>query len=247
MQIVDRLRADIASGALPPGARLPSRPEMMKQFGVSDGTAARVARTLISEGLAIAKDGSGTYVRERPELTRLVRTWYSQLQAGSPFMNSMLAQGRTGSWDYNSRTVQAPPEIRARLGLAAPGDDQPDVMCTDYLFKADGIPVMLSTSWEPLSMTRGTAIVVPEEGPHGGRGVVERLLAIGVRIDGFVETVGGRAGTAEECARLRQSPGAMMLTIARSYPAGDRVVEVADIVLPADTFQLVYSGPVGES
>lgn len=246
MQIVDRFRADIASGALPPGSRLPSRPEMMRQFGVSDGTAARVARTLIAEGLAVAKDGSGTYVREQPELQRLVRTWYSQLKAGSPFANSMLEQGRTGSWDYDSRTVVAPPAIRERLGLGEPEDDRPDVLQTNYVFKANGKPVMLSTSWEPLSLTRGTAIVMPEEGPHGGRGVVERMLAIGVRVDGFVEIVGGRAGTTEECAQLQMPPGSMMLTIQRQYPADERIIEIADIVLPADLFQLVYSGPVGD-
>ncbi|MEV4377320.1 UTRA domain-containing protein [Streptosporangium sp. NPDC049644] len=157
----------------------------------------------------------------------------------------MERQGRRGSWDYDSRTVVAPADVRERLGLADPGDGRPDVMRTGYVFKADGQPVMLSTSWEPLEVTRGTAVVVPEEGPHGGHGVVERMLAIGVVVDGFVETVGARLGTAEECARLEQPPGSVMITVDRRYPAGDRVVEVADILLPADLFLLVYSGPVG--
>ncbi|MBB2914752.1 GntR family transcriptional regulator [Streptosporangium becharense] len=246
LRIADELRALITSGQLADGDRLPSIPDIVRRYQVADGTARDALRALVSEGLAVAKPGSGTYVRTRPQLQRLVRAWYRNLKAGSPFTADMERQGRRGSWDYDSRTVPAPPDVRERLGLGEPDGDRPDVMRTDYTFKADGQPVMLSTSWEPLSLTRGTPVVMPEEGPHGGRGVVERMLAIGVTVDGFIETVGARLGTAEECTRLQQPSGSVMLTIDRRYPAGERVVEVADILLPADLFQLVYSGPTGE-
>lgn len=248
LKIADTLRAQIASGQLPAGARLPSRPEIMRDYKVSDVVAKQAVRVLTTEGLAIAKTGSGTYVLgPKPERQKLLRAWYWGLASGSPFAASMLAQGRQGSWDYDSRTVVAPPEIRERLGMGEPAaDNRPDVMRTDYVWRGDGSPVMLSTSWEPLSVTRGTPEFMPEEGPHGGRGVVERMLAIGVRVDGFVETVGARLGTAEECSKLQQPPGSVMMTIDRRYPAGEQVVEVADIVLPADLFLLVYSAPVGE-
>ncbi|GAA3027045.1 GntR family transcriptional regulator [Streptosporangium longisporum] len=245
LRIADELRNLISSGQLADGDRLPSIPEIMRTYGVADRTARDVLRTLTSEGLAVSRSGSGTYVRVRPQLQRLVRAWYRNVQAGSPFAADMERQGRRGSWDYDSRTVVAPAGVRERLGLGEAGD-QPDVMQTEYVFRADGEPVMLSTSWEPLALTRGTPVVVPEEGPHGGRGVVERMLAIGVVVDGFVETVGARQGSPQECAGLDRPPGSVVLTIDRRYPAGDRVVEVADIVLPADLFLLVYSGPVGD-
>lgn len=246
LQIADQLRQKINTGELPPGTRLPSRPEIMRDYGVSDVVAKEVARVLISEGLAIARPGSGTYVRSRPQLQRLVRAWYRGLRKGSPFAAEMQSQGRQSTWEHNSRTVQAPPEVRDRLGLPEPSGDDVDVLRTDYVFSADGEPVMLSTSYEPLDLTRGTPIVMPEEGPHAGRGVQERMLAIGVIIDGWVETVGGRLGTAEECGRLQHAPGSVVLTISRAYHAGERVVEIAEIVFPADRFQFVYSGPVGE-
>ncbi|GAA4221651.1 GntR family transcriptional regulator [Streptosporangium album] len=248
LRIADELRALITSGELAEGDRLPSIPEIMKRYGVADGTARDVLRALTSEGIAVSKPGSGTYVRVRPQLKRLVRTWYRNLRAGSPFAADMERQGHSGSWDYDSQTVVAPPEIRERLGMPDPDGDRPDVMRTAYVFRADGRPVMLSTSWEPLSLVRGTPIFMPEEGAHGGRGVVERMLAIGVHVDGFIETVGARLGTVEECTQLEQPPGSvMMMTIDRRYPAGEQVVEVADIVLPADLYLLVYSGPVGEA
>lgn len=43
------------------------------------------------------------------------------------------------------------------------GQDE-DVVRTRYVFEASGDPVMLSTSYEPLAITRGTPIVLPEDG-----------------------------------------------------------------------------------
>jgi hypothetical protein len=98
------------------------------------------------------------------------------------------------------------------LGLAEPSSDSVDVLRTDYVFKADGQPAMLSTSWESLDLTRGTPIVMPEEGPHAGRGVAERMLVIGKPITGWIETVGARLGTAEESAKLAHPPGSVMVS-----------------------------------
>ncbi|WP_344056897.1 GntR family transcriptional regulator [Microbispora corallina] len=245
LRIVEQFRQKIRSGELPPGARLPSRPEIMRDFGVSDAVAKQVARVLISEGLAVAKPGSGTYVRERPQLRRLIRAWYRATRAGSPFAAEMESQGRRAAWDYDSRTEQASEHIRERLRLDEPAGDEIDVLRTEYVFYADGEPVMLSTSYEPLDLTRGTAVVMPEEGPHAGRGVAERMLAIGHPIVDWIETVGARLGSAEECARLHQPPGSVLLTIERIYESQTRVVETADLVVPADLFLLVYSGRMG--
>ncbi|MBD3147061.1 GntR family transcriptional regulator [Microbispora bryophytorum] len=245
LRIVEHFRQQISTGELPPGARLPSRPEIMREFGVSDAVAKQAARVLVSEGLAVAKPGSGTYVRSKPQLQRLVRAWYRGNRSGSPFAAEMEAQGRRAAWDYTSRTAQAPTSIRERLGLGEPTGDLPDVLRTEYVFSADGQPVMLSTSWEPLEITRGTPIAMPEEGPHAGRGVAERMLVIGHPIDDWRETVGARLGTAEECAKLAHPQGSVMLTIERVYESRGRVAETADIVLPADLYLLEYSARMG--
>lgn len=245
-RIADELRARIVSGELGEGDRLPSLPEIVRIYGVANSTAQAAVRILVNEGLVVSRTGSGTFVRARPQLQRLVRAWYRGLASGSPFLAEMTEQGRQGAWTYDSRTAVAPPEIRERLGLSEP-DGKSDVLRTKYVFTADGEGVMLSTSWEPLELTRGTPIVMPEEGPHGGRGVVERMLAIGIVIDGWIEDVAARLGSAEECGPLEHAPGSVVLTIGRTYQAGGRVVEVADLVLPADRFTLRYSGPVGQA
>ncbi|WP_062435059.1 GntR family transcriptional regulator [Herbidospora daliensis] len=240
-RIADDLRRKITSGELAEGDKLPSIPALMRTHGVTNGTAQSAIRTLVAEGLVATRPGSGTRVRPRPQLRALTRCWDRARRAGSPFAAEMEAQGRRGSWDYDSSTTQAPAEIRERLGLDDPERDVPDTLRTIYTYRADDDPVMLATSWEPLRLTRGTAIVLPEEGPHAGRGVVERMLAIGVRIDGTDEIVGARLGTADECQRLEKPPGSVMLTIKRTYVSDQEgAVETASIVMPADLFELVY-------
>jgi hypothetical protein len=55
---------------------------------------------------------------------------------------------------------------------------------------------MLSVSWEPLELTSGTPVMLPEEGPHAGRGVVERMAVIGQQITSAEEVVSARPALA---------------------------------------------------
>jgi DNA-binding LacI/PurR family transcriptional regulator len=58
-----QLRTDIAAGRYTAGGRLPSEPQLVKQFGVSRPTVARALLDLQSEGLIERRAGSGTYVK----------------------------------------------------------------------------------------------------------------------------------------------------------------------------------------
>ncbi|MEV4062658.1 GntR family transcriptional regulator [Nonomuraea dietziae] len=247
LQIADELRARIVSGDLVDGDRLPSIPALTRDRGVSSKTAHDALKVLIAEGLATSRSGSGTYVRRLPKQQKLLRAWYRNTPyGGSPFRQDMEAQGRQAGWSYESRTVIAPRDIRDRLALPEEGAVE-DVVRTDYVFTADGEPVMLSTSYEPMAITRGTAAVLPEDGELAGQGVVERMMRIGYPVDDWVEEVGARLGTADECQRLSHAPGSVMVTIQRTYYSGELAVETADIVVPADRFALVYSGKMGRA
>lgn len=58
-----QLREAITAGRYAAGARLPSEPQLVKQFGVSRPTVARALLDLQNEGLIERRAGSGTYVR----------------------------------------------------------------------------------------------------------------------------------------------------------------------------------------
>ena len=49
---------------------------------------------------------------------------------------------------------------------------------------------------------------------------------------------------AGEAERLRIRPGAIRLTITRTYRTSEQPVETADIVLPVERYALVYEIPV---
>lgn len=240
-RIADDLRRDIVDGVLAPGGRLPSRAELARQYGVSDRVAVEAVRLLVAEGFAEAKPGSGTYVRQRPERQRLTRSWYTARRGGSPFRADASHAGAQGTWDSSTERAAMTPAIAARLG-AGPGQA---AIRTAYTFKRDGAPVMLSVSWEPAALTTGTPIMFPEEGPHAGRGVVERMSVIGQHITHAEETVSARPAFAAEAQQLAIRPGSTVLTIARIYRTTERAVETADIVLPVEQYALVYEIPVG--
>ena len=61
-QIEENIRQRIESGEWPKGAKLPSEPELTAQFGVSRATVRQAISNLVSSGLLIRKQGSGTFV-----------------------------------------------------------------------------------------------------------------------------------------------------------------------------------------
>lgn len=62
-QLCDSLRADITSGRLAPGTRLPSTRTLAKELGMSRNTVMAAYEQLACEGLLVAAIGSGTRVR----------------------------------------------------------------------------------------------------------------------------------------------------------------------------------------
>jgi DNA-binding FadR family transcriptional regulator len=66
-QIVDDLRGQILSGALPDGSRLPSEQELAVHYGVSGPTVREAIRVLTAMGLVNTRNGSRTTVTARSD------------------------------------------------------------------------------------------------------------------------------------------------------------------------------------
>ena len=240
LRVAEELRRKILDGTLPPHARLPSQARIRSEYGVSDTVALEARKVLMAEGYVEGRSGSGTYVRERPQRQQVVRSGYRPSGTSTPYRQEQADEGRKGTWESTSVQEQASVGIAERLGIE-PGDR---VMRTHYLFRTEGEPAMLSTSWEPLSLTARTPVLLPEEGPVGGQGVVPRMAAIDVLVDHMAEEVGARPGLAAEAAALGGVPGHIVIEIRRTYFASGRPVETADIVLRAERYRAVYHLPV---
>ncbi|WP_282795884.1 GntR family transcriptional regulator [Streptomyces sp. CC224B] len=240
LRVAGDLRKKIVDGSLPPHTRLPSQARIREEYGVSDTVALEARKVLMAEGLVEGRSGSGTYVRERPVPRRIARTGFRGPGASSPFRQEQAADGARGTWESRSEQAEASGAVAERLGIRV-GDR---VMCTKYVFRDAGEAMMLSTSWEPLAVTGRTPVMLPEEGPLGGCGVVDRMAAIDVVVDNVAEEVGARPGLAEELLALGGVPGHVVLVVQRTYYASGRPVETADIVVPADRYRVAYHLPV---
>lgn len=240
LRVASDLRKKIVNGSLPPHTRLPSQARIREEYGVSDTVALEARKVLMAEGLVEGRSGSGTYVRERPVPRRIARSGYRPPAGASPFRQEQGDEEVRGTWESSSEQERASVAIAERLGIG-PGER---VMRTRYVFREGGEAMMISTSWEPLAITGRTPVMLPEEGPLGGCGVVERMAAIDVVVDNVVEEVGARPGLAEELLTLGGVPGHVVIVVERTYFASGRAVETADVVVPADRYRLTYHLPV---
>ena len=245
LRVLDDLRSRIASGLLPPGARVPSRNAIITNYGVGETAAKHALAVLIAEGLIEARPGSGCYVRRVP-----AGGWLEHDRPrfpGSPFglldhddSATPPSGARRLTWEHQSVQAAAPAWAADRLGLAAGAH----VLTTSYLMRADGEPVQLAVSCEPAGLTAGTPVALPEQGPLAGRGVIERMASIGVNVDEIVEEMSARPAALAEAVALATPAGAPMLVVERAHYAGQCAVETAQVVIPADRFRLRYRFPV---
>jgi DNA-binding GntR family transcriptional regulator len=245
LRVLADIRSRIASGLLPPGARVPSRNAIITNYGVGETAAKHALAVLIAEGLIEPRPGSGCYVRKA-----LAGGWLEHERPrfpGSPFglrgggdPDGTMATGRRLTWEHQTESAPAPPWAADRLGLAAGAS----VITTSYLMRADGEPVQLAVSCEPAELAAGTTVALPEQGPLAGRGVIERMASIGIEVDEVVEEMSARPAVPAEAAALAAPAGAPMLVVERVHYAARRPVETAQVVIPADRFRLRYRFPV---
>jgi GntR family transcriptional regulator len=272
LRVLEDLRDQIRGGTLAPGARVPSRNGIIARYGVGETAAKHALQVLAAEGLIEARAGSGSYVRRLPVAAPLEHDRLHF--PGSPFGlngrpgsgDGVAADGVAGngvggdavavdagagadhngqaprvSWEYQSERVPAPAHVARRLRL--PDGDQL-VTRTRYLMSADGSPVQLATSYEPAATTAQTPVPFPEQGTFAGRGVVERMQAIGIGVDQVVEEISVRPALSAEAAVLDIPAGSPVLLIERSHRSAERTVETGEIVIAADRFRLCYRFPV---
>lgn len=241
LQIAAEIRDRIIRGELAPGDALPTTAQLMDQYRTSVTTVRNAIGVLTQEGLLEGTAGGRVRVREVRRLVREAHGRDQRQAAGStsPFARDARAGGQAPSWEHSSAPEEATDEIAARLAIE-PGDP---VMRTTYRYLADGHPIQLATSWEPLALTGGTEVERPEHGPVVG--VVARFDHLGIRIDATEERITWRAARPDEIDLLElPARGGYVLVIARTYTAGLLPAETADIVVDAGRYELIYRIPI---
>jgi GntR family transcriptional regulator len=238
-QLADLLRQQIVAGELTPGAPLPSEARLMQELGVSRNTVRLAVQLLRSEGHVVTEHGRGTFVRARPPVRRLGPDRY-RADVAPQGEETSFTRDHAIDWseyrlDKVFREVPASERLSEMLGVAV-GEM---LLERHFTFYARGEPQQVSISCYPLSLVAGTPVADPNNEPWPG-GNIAQLRSIGVEVTRVEETVAARMPMPDEIDVLLMTEGIPVLAITRRMLAGERPVEVADIVIPADRVELDY-------
>jgi DNA-binding GntR family transcriptional regulator len=223
-QVAQALLAQIESGRLAVGARLPGELELVEQFGVSRHTVREALRRLEEAGLIGRHQGIGTLVRAR-------RPVPSYVQSVSSPEELLQYPGRSRLVVVETEDVQAPARLARLLGCAE-GARWSRISCL-RLPRGSRVPIC----WVDIYVRPEYAGVAPLIGRGGG--LVAELIEqrYGERLAGVDVEIMARAMPAEIAAALGVEAGSPSLTAVRRYVGnGRRAFQVTVSEHPGDRF-----------
>jgi GntR family transcriptional regulator len=234
-RIADDLKAAIETGEYGPGDRLPGESTLAAQYGVAPLTARQALKILRIEGLVETKRGAGARVISfrpirRHGIQRLAR---EQWGAGKSIWSA--DEERPVTIDVRVDTVLAPAHIARMLDLA----DDEAVCARSRRFVLDERPVMLATSYLPLALVEGTAIMRVDTGDGG---TYARLGELGHAPAHFREEVRCRLPVAKEAEGLGMPLERPVVKVCRTaYDASLNAVEVNEMTMDSAAYILEYA------
>ncbi|WP_031169434.1 GntR family transcriptional regulator [Streptosporangium roseum] len=235
LRVADDLREQIKTGALTPGLKLPPQRLLAEEYGVSDILIRRALEILRNEGLIESRQGSGTFVRERPPVRRISMDRYLIDSGPQETPQTSFTHDAGITWSqYRLDKAFAWIEADERLAELFGVDVGARVLERRFVFYAVGEPSQMSRSCLLASDVEGTPVADPRHEPWPG-GNTGQLRSLGIKVDKIRETTAVRMPTPDEAERLGIGTGVPVFSITRRTYAQGRVVEVADpIVIPGD-------------
>lgn len=216
LQIADRLRS--VAQSLPAGERLPSEPQLAKEFGVSRFTVAKAVEMLVKDGLIHRRQGSGTYVAEPP-----LRRQPGYLLS---FTEAVTAAGHSTT----HRVLAFRP-----IGWSADLPYAPDtsLLLFDRLRFVDGVAVARHRSVIEASLAARiglTETVVSEP----GFSLYGHFEAHGLTVATANERLVARLPTPEERLLLELAPESVVVSVSRAtYAADGAPLDAVDAIYDA--------------
>ena len=92
LQVVNRIKGAVVTGAIGPGDKLPGGRDLAVQYSINPNTAARVYQELEREGLCETRRGMGTYVTENTETISALRAQMAS-EAADRFLRDLRMLG----------------------------------------------------------------------------------------------------------------------------------------------------------
>jgi DNA-binding GntR family transcriptional regulator len=240
-QIADELREQIESGALPPGALMPSEPEVARSYGVSRQTARSALQLLEQQGLVIVRPRRGRIVRSTNRLVWHLSEFElpenTGLASSDAWETDIEKQGHDPTrQDLEVSTIAPPREIAARLNL----DPEKDLCVVRRRVRfIDGKPSITSDDYFDEAVVRGTELAESEDTTRE-----DILKEAGYEQVYDADEIIARMPTPGETRRLSINPGIPVVQLTRTaYTADDKPVRVMVAIVPSDLLILRYVIP----
>lgn len=236
IQIANHIRDRILQGDLRPGDEIPSERQIVAEWGVSRPTATKALGALRATGFVDARQGSGTFVRENPQLNRRARDRYARSrETGKVYPGDEWAE------IVAADRAPAPAEVAEALGLQL---GAPALKRTRLIRDAAG-PIELSTSWFPEALAAtAPRLLEADRIREGTLAYVERVTGRRARM--ARDWIGARRATADEAGRLGLGRNAAVLVVDHTtFDAEDAPIEFVQAVYPPNRriFEQQYGLP----
>lgn len=228
--IRDRLAAEILSGALAPGAQLPTEPDLCTRFGAGRHSVRRAIAALAVEGKLRVEQGRGTFVESAPLINY-------QISRRTRFRQNLLSQGVTPAGEQvTDDVIPAPRRVAEALSL-------PEGTSVHRLMRrglADGIPVSLGVAYHPFALFPDMADL-----RRSGRSVTDIYRTHGIA-DYLRKstTIYARRPTVEEARLLKQHPDQPVLVVTKTdVDLAGRPIGYSQAIWAADRVQFTFDLP----
>ncbi len=235
-QIADRLRAQINNGALRPGERLPSEPDLAAEYDASRNTVRLAIALLTNQGLVATHQGLGTFVlRPARPFTALL----SRVQAAPHEQHVSAALPVVSQADESEmvrllvETGPASPSVAEKLGVAE-GDSV--VIRRSQHFIGE-VPWQLINSYYPSDIAKGTPL--EQAGPIDA-GTIELLAKLGYPQQGFVDEIGARMPNGREFDFFKLASGTPVIVVNRTSYSSDQPVRLTRYIYRGDRVRLLH-------
>lgn len=235
-QIAGDIAEKIENGDLGPNEKLPTRPELEEQYGVSRQVVQNALNLLHHEGYLTSQSSRGTFVNRPPRITLPMYSFERDERHVDAFVAIVEEAGHRGRQAIRVESIRPTPVIAEQLDIP----EGKLALVRRRVRYVDDIPYALADSYFPHDRVTGSRIADPDDIPEGGRHVLAKL---GLAMEAHRDAIMARRPTQPEIQLLELAPGCSVIAHNRlSFTAGGHPIRLLASILPSDRWEITYEG-----